>query len=162
MGREIRKVPPNWKHEQRNRYGHFQPMFDKTFEQACAEWDAAEAVWIEGSSEEAQKFKSKYPCYADWNGERPDDPSYYRPWKDEEATWFQVWETVSEGSPVTPAFATKEELIEYLVTNGDDYQGKQWAKPWSRKAAEQFVQSEWSPSAAIIDGKLYTPETGFP
>ena len=31
---------------------------------------------------------------------------------------WQVWETVSGGSPVTPVFASAEELIDYLVENG--------------------------------------------
>lgn len=31
--------------------------------------------------------------------------------------WWQIWETVSEGSPVTPAFETPEELAEYWAGN---------------------------------------------
>lgn len=31
--------------------------------------------------------------------------------------WWQVWETVSEGSPVSPAFETPEELAHYLADN---------------------------------------------
>lgn len=54
----------------------------------------------------------------------PPEREYYRSWKDEDATWFQVWETVSEGTPVTPPFATKEELIDYLVANGDFWDQK--------------------------------------
>jgi hypothetical protein len=30
----------------------------------------------------------------------PDHP------RDKEATWFQAWKTVTEGTPVTPPFAT--------------------------------------------------------
>jgi hypothetical protein len=56
---------------------------------------------------------------ADWlNDWGPPDPAYYRPWKDDEATWYQVWETESEGTPISPPFATREELVEYLVNNG--------------------------------------------
>jgi hypothetical protein len=32
----------------------------------------------------------------------PDHP------KGKEATWFQAWETVTEGTPVTPPFATTD------------------------------------------------------
>lgn len=166
MGREIRLVPPNYQHTARNQHGHFKSMFDKTFKQACDEWDAGEAEWLAGTSEESKKYKSKYPHYADWNSARPDNPENYRPWEDSEGTWFQVWETVSEGSPVTPAFATKEELVEYLVKHGDNLQdlefGTHYAKPWPRKAAEQFVQKEWAPTGMVVGGKMYTAETGFP
>jgi hypothetical protein len=40
----------------------------------------------------------------------PDHP------QDKEATWFQAWETVTEGTPVTPPFATTDELVDYLAT----------------------------------------------
>ena len=33
---------------------------------------------------------------------------------------YQLWETVSEGSPVSPVFATPEELAEWLVSPGND------------------------------------------
>jgi hypothetical protein len=39
--------------------------------------------------------------------------------------WWQVWETVSEGSPVTPAFETAEALIEHLVQHSDA-----WDQRW--------------------------------
>ena len=31
--------------------------------------------------------------------------------------WYQVWETTSEGSPISPAFETPEELAEWLEVN---------------------------------------------
>ena len=50
----------------------------------------------------------------------------------EELTWWQVYGTVSEGTPDTPAFATSAELIYYLFTYGD--------YP-SREAATAFVEA---------------------
>lgn len=161
MGREIRMVPPNWSHPQRNQYGHFQPMFNQTFAQAAAEWKAAFAKWESGERPSYCGEDTKNLEYWEWES-NPPDRAYYRPWEDSEATWFQVWETVSEGSPVTPAFASKEELVEYLVQRGDDFQSSQYAKPWPRKAAEQFVKSEWAPSMMVQGGEIYTAETGFP
>lgn len=76
-------------------------------------------------------------------------------------TGWQVWETVSEGSPVTPVFETADELIEYLVKNGDEWDQRRAARgdtrslP-SREAVEKFVKGcGWVPSGAKIDGKLY-------
>jgi len=73
----------------------------------------------------------------------------YEAWEETpppEGEGWQVWETVSEGSPVTPVFATPEELIEHLVEDGI-----------SRKAAEKFVlEAGWVPSAMSCDGKVVT------
>lgn len=163
MGREIRMVPPNYEHPEvmhRNGQLGFQPMFDSTFESAAEEWKEEFTKWQAGerpsyySEEEGEPTRE----FWEWHG-MPPEREYYRSWKDEEATWFQVWETVSEGTPVTPPFATKEELIDYLVANGDFWdqqrreekkQGRQVSmdcEPWSRKAAEAFVNGPgWAPS----------------
>ena len=63
----------------------------------------------------------------------PDHP------QDKEATWFQAWETVTEGTPVTPPFATTDELVDYLVTRGDFWDQERGDGPWDRKSAEEFV-----------------------
>lgn len=47
---------------------------------------------------------------------------------------WQLWEDVSEGSPVTPVFATSEELVDHLVNVGF------WQKPMRREAAEALVR----------------------
>lgn len=158
MGREIRMVPANWDHPWDGHYydgtKKYQPMFDQTFESAVAEWKAEEAKWLDGSHEDLPKyFEGKVvPSYSDWAGECPDDPAYYRPWKDGEGIWFQVWQTVSEGSPVTPPFEKKEDLIEWLVTKGESY-GTRHAKTWSREAAENFVNGDgWAPSLIVNNG----------
>lgn len=76
-------------------------------------------------------------------------------------TGWQVWETVSEGSPVTPVFETADELIEYLVENGDEWDQKRAARGTpmelpSREAIEKFVKGTgWVPSGAQIGGKFY-------
>lgn len=66
---------------------------------------------------------------------------------------WQVWETVSEGSPITPVFTTAAELIDHLVYVGA------WSKRWSRESAESFVNgSGWSPSGLVVNGEFRTPE----
>jgi len=90
--------------------------------------------------------------------------------------WWQVWETVSEGSPITPAFATHRELIDYLVKGGDAWDRKRLMKylftgrnltgrkhgGWSREDAESFVDAEWAPSTISVGGKIYEPRDGVP
>jgi hypothetical protein len=78
----------------------------------------------------------------------------------EDATWYQLWETVSEGTPVTPPFATKEELVQYLVEHGDfhdQYRRQEGVKgfkctPWSRDEAESLVfGGGWPEDWLLVD-----------
>ena len=165
MGREVRRVPPNWQHPKTQVPNHrlgrmeedYQPMHDKDAEEAFREWLDEYNTWLRGEFERIRREKPNYGydsarpyhCFCDWHGEPP-DPAYYRPpWKEEEATWFQVYETVSEGTPVTPAFATAEELVDYLVKNGDFLDQKRGNGGWDRKNAEAFVGTGWAPSLMV-------------
>jgi hypothetical protein len=174
MGREIRKVPANWQHPVvGDDYGRLRkkPMFDRQYEVACTEWladfDRIRAGDLKGYEVEC------YPlgvCQwaADNHAPSPDD---YRPWPDDEAVWWQLWETVSEGTPVTPAFASADELIDYLAQHGDEWDQKRCIEPdwvslwggvpgvsgWGRERAERFVRHVgWAPSMVIADGKIMT------
>lgn len=160
MGREIRRVLPNWEHPKRSKPNYrlgimeesYQPMHDMEFEAAMKEWLDSLENWLETGfakvrndgddvkyGKKPYKPEEPYRAFFEWHGSPP-DPEYYRPsWKDDEATWFQVYETVSEGTPVTPPFQTQEELIDYLATNGDYWDQKRGDGAWSRKSAEQFV-----------------------
>ena len=63
---------------------------------------------------------------------------------------YQIWETVSEGSPISPVFATPEELARYMATTrfGAD-QGT------SYEAWLEFINNiEWAPSFVVCDGKM--------
>lgn len=170
MGREIRKVPPNWDHPKtERRFGQgpsYQPMFDQTFADAAAEWKAEFAKWEAGERPSyctaPESRALEYWEYA----QSPPERNYYRPWSDEEATWFQVWETVSEGTPVSPPFATTEELVDYLAANGDFWDQSRGDPPWNREVAAKFVGSGWAPSMMVVQGGpdagIYTAATGFP
>lgn len=177
MGREIRRVPPNWEHPQKQRFDPFrrttemayQPLYDQSAESAWNEWNNAFREWLDGGFRQTivehpdldYSADAPYRSFCDWHGQPP-DPTYYRPdWPDDEATWWQVYETVSEGTPVTPPFETREELVEYLMQNGDFWDQKRReegrstmnCQPWSRKQAETFVfGSGWSPSL-VADSK---------
>lgn len=133
MGREVRKVPPNWNHPRTgfNRGLGYQPMFDETFEDGLKRWE-----------EEKDE------------GDAPPSPDYFRPWKDGEGTWYQVWETLSEGTPVTPPFETKEELIDYLVDRGDFWDQEQGRKPWARDKAEKLVNGRGSLPTLVLHGEV--------
>ncbi len=78
------------------------------------------------------------------------DPAFqerYEAWHPEEpptGEGWQVWETVSEGSPISPIFKTAEGMIDWLVGEGV-----------SREAAEAFAKSGWVPSMVTVVGKMY-------
>ena len=152
MGREIRRVPPNWEHP-RNESGNFQPMFDRSFQQAVDEWKKEFAEWEAGEKQKNKNDDGSVMEYWEWSGDPP-DRAYYRTYSDEEATWFQLYETVSEGTPLSPPFATKEELAKHLAEHGDD-----WKKiPWGIEKATAFVESGWAPSFVVAGGVIYQGE----
>ena len=165
-------VVPNWEHPQVDRYDYrkrdyvkaYQPMRDEPFEKVMDEWIAEYQLWKSGNHPAQLSGRAK-DCtdFSEWHG-GPPRPEYYRPnWKPEEMTWVQLYETVTEGTPVSPPFATKEELVEYLVANGDLWDQDRRKRgvhdmncePWDRKVAERFVfGAGWAPSIVVADGKM--------
>lgn len=166
MGREIRMVPPNWEHptqpckhspwsggcDYAKTHGGrcLQPQYDHTFAEAAADWKAAFSKWEAGDRPDYCSDDSKDLEYWEYNGDPP-EREYYRSYESADATWVQVYETVSEGTPVTPPFATKEELIEFLCTQKDFWgQG-----PRTREVATAFVNEGYVPSMVISGGVIY-------
>jgi len=76
---------------------------------------------------------------------------------------WQVWETVSEGSPVTPVLPTREALIDYLVEYGDLWDQK-CDGGWKRENAERFVSSGFAPSlvvnVSVTGAEILSPRDG--
>jgi len=161
MGREIRRVPPNWGHPIKKKYNPFkrceeeyrQPMYDKDFDSEFQEWAKNYNLWREGKHPDQQGKESRLRMpFWEWEG-GPPDPEYYRPnWEPEEMTWFQIYETVSEGTPVSPPFATQEELVTYLVEYGDFWDQKRGNGGWDRENAEAFVGRGWAMSMMVNTG----------
>lgn len=171
MGREVRRVPPHWVQPVWTKddaprpelVGRERSFYPDHIETALADWLKTFDRIRRG---DLQDYESKYysgPAgLAHWlQDERGPDPAYYRPWKDEEATWVQLWQTVSEGTPVSPAFATEEELIQYLAVNGDFWDQnrdrntvQRRMKGWGEERARAFVKAGWSPSMAVMDGQV--------
>jgi hypothetical protein len=158
MGREIRKVPKGWEHPKNDR-GEYQPMYDEDYETALNKWWTNHCLWIEEKHPDQIKspeLVNEYKYFAEWDGNAP-DVEYYRPkWTDEERKCIQMYETVSEGTPVSPVFETEDELIEYLVEYGDFWAQSRGTGGYSREAAEKFVRVGWAPSLIITGGQIYS------
>ena len=165
MGREIRHVPKNWEHPKRinkwdNKEG-FRPMYDHDFKESYLDFEKELKEWYQEQEafENGKEFKCKDKIYSkvngntyeDWSGEPPSPPNPYDYMPSGE--WYQLFENVSEGTPLSPPFETEEELVEWLVSN-KDFIGHQWTK----EQAEGMIKCGYSPSMIITGGKLYTSE----
>ncbi len=67
---------------------------------------------------------------------------------------WQLWETVSEGSPISPVFETGEQLAQFLVDGG----GHPLGDPPTFEQAWNFVRAGWAPSMVMEAGS--PPESG--
>ena len=140
MGREIRRVPKDWEHP-KDKDGYI-PMLDETFEDAAREWLDNCIAWDNGTHEDCEKYKDEYSFWWEWDGETP-EREWYRPAFTSEPTHYQIYQNVSEGTPVSPVFASLNEMVEWLVSEG-----------YSRAAAEGFAESGYVPSM------VFSPATG--
>ncbi len=61
---------------------------------------------------------------------------------------WALYETVSEGTPCTPVFATADELIEHLSIIGQDWD----QVPMRRTAAEALVRGGGSVGSMLVAG----------
>lgn len=146
MGREIRRVPADWEHP-KDEKGEFIPLYDKAYIDALEAWIEEHRQWMAGTHPRRHsEFGEKYEYFAQYDGDPPRHESYrLRTWTEEEATHYQMYETVSEGTPLSPHFATKEELARWLATN-KDYWGK---GPVDYATAQRFVEAGWVPSFMV-------------
>lgn len=97
----------------------------------------------------------------------PELKRLHEDWKEYEpptGEGWQVWETVGEGSPITPVFATPEELARYLSEVGDEWTRKSIAKGNGHRTlpsyedALAFVTQGWAASSIWIgNGPMLGP-----
>lgn len=159
MGREVRRVPPNWKHPEETKpyikFPHYKPMYDENIDDAFKKWFEGLNLWLEKKGDYIGNEGSGegYVGYVDWAGTSP-DPEYYRDYKDEEATWYQLYETVSEGTPVSPPFETKKDLINYLVEHGDFHDQEIGLGGMDYECAKNLVERGFAMSFVITNGIL--------
>jgi len=111
MGIEIRRVPPNYEHPIKS--GNYIPKHEENFHDEMQTWMKHYLVFLKYPKDYFKLFLENNPL---------PDPEYYSFYnKDALENWFQVYETVSKGTPVTPPFKTKGELVDYLVYLDEGY-----------------------------------------
>lgn len=173
MGREVRMVPADWNHptydwnhpyvsDEGRSYlvGRHIALYRENYEDALAEWKEGKEQWKNGFqpsySSKGDKYepKSDYQTYSwkEYAGPKPKPEDYMPNWPVEERTHYMMYETTSEGTPISPAFATPEELAYWLSKTGAstfaDYTATydQWFK--------MIVGDAWAPSAVIEGGVM--------
>lgn len=145
MGRELRKVPANWEHPKMAN-GKYQPMFNEYYGDALAEWIENHTKWENGTHPDLinnPERKEEYPFYAMWDCPPP-DIEYYQTKKylPEELTHIQLYETTSEGTPISPVFKADEfdKLCEYAALNCFTFAHfKATKEEWHKMLSEGFV-----------------------
>ena len=69
---------------------------------------------------------------------------------------YQLWETVSEGSPISPVFSTPEALADWLTFN-PEYQWRRNDEGTTREQWLAFIKGPgWALSGVSVGGQFMT------
>ncbi|WP_333571290.1 hypothetical protein [Sphingomonas sp.] len=171
MGREVRRVPADWQHPKTyNEYRRemtYVPLFEGSdYEQRAAEWDEEWAKWQDGICRaygdgpewEPIEEKHRHMRYTDYAGSRPSPDDYMPNWPKEQRTHLMMYEDTSEGTPISPAFETPEELARWLADNnasafaGDGASYEHWLP---------ICRGGWAPSMIMAGGVMMSGVEGM-
>ncbi len=143
MGREVRRVPANWKHPKTDSAG-YKPLH--------GDYEGSAFDFLKRANEKGLQDA------LDYFGRAPDQKDYMPAWTDAEATHLMMYEDTSEGTPISPAFATAEELARWLADNKASAFGEMTAtyEDWLA-----MIGKGWAPSAVIVGGKMTSGVTGL-
>lgn len=151
MGREVRRVPPDWQHPTDDE-GYYIPLFPGS---RLAKWDTGYAKWQEGYRSDycGGWIRHEYGdmTYETYAGDRPKPEDCMPAWTADEATHYMMYEDCTEGTPLSPAFATPEELARWLADNAASAFGDMTAtyEQWLR-----VCRGSSAPSAVMHDGTI--------
>ena len=128
MSREVRRVPKDWEHP-RDGSGRYVPLFCGGFKDLVEKWDMEAEMWNKGLCRYSEdEWKEKGPnqsgTYAEWAGLRPEEKDYMPDWPEEECTHIQMYETSSEGTPISPVMETPEALARWLADKDAGFFGE--------------------------------------
>lgn len=142
MGREVRRVPGDWQHPEYARSDGqegFKPLYDGESYQESRD-GFTEKLNAEGLQ-----------AAIDYYGAAPDENDYMPRWTPEQRTHLMMYEDTTEGTPISPAFETPEELARWLADNGASSFGS------STATYEQWLptcRGGWAPSMVIQGGHM--------
>jgi len=114
MSREVRRVPKDWSHPKDDR-GSYRPLYDADYETEADAWVQGFMAWEGGKDPDRNETSCRY--YWEWNSGPPEEGCYRPSWTDQERTHYQMYETTSEGTPISPVMPSPEELALWLTDN---------------------------------------------
>ncbi len=123
MSREVRRVPADWQHPRDERTGRYVPLFEGPYEPEIEHWIKGGQAWLLGEwksdydSEQPDDYERTWRGYCEWVGQPPNSNEYMPDWTEDQKTHLMMYETTSEGTPISPAFETAEELARWLTDN---------------------------------------------
>lgn len=150
MGREIRRVPPGWSHPREdmgNGLSRLIPLFDG-YEKDLARFE--DDIIKMGLSE----------ALDDWGGGPRSEQYMLVGVPDEERTQYMMYEDTTEGTPISPAFDTPEEVARWCADNkvssfGRDTASYEW---WLHIAKGGYMPSLLAHINDDGTGKILTPD----
>lgn len=148
MGREVRRVPADWQHPIDPETGRFKPLFEGgNYADRLKEWNDENAKWSVGIFPEYADAEDRKLSYSEWAGDQPKSENYMPVWPDHECTHIMMYEDTSEGTPISPAFKTPEELARWLADNNASAFGSSTAtyEQWLKVA-----RGRWAPSMVVV------------
>jgi len=133
MGRVIRKVPKGWEHP-KNAEGFYKRIHDQSLKSSIIEWikEFNENEFDSGKDtayENATEFLEGYPF---------PNPEHYLPDFESDPVCFQIYENVTEGTPVSPVFNNEDDMLSWLIEEG-----------YSKEAASTFIKNGWAPTMML-------------
>ena len=143
MGRQVRMVKADWEHPKTKEYPSFELCLKPLHDGSRYEADRDEFM--------AKANANGLQEAIDWFGRAPDANDYMPVWKLEERTHLMMYEDTSEGTPISPAFATPEELARWLAYNGASSFAGHTA---SYEAWLRVANGGWAPSMIISNGVM--------
>ena len=108
MSREVRRVAKDWQH----------PRNLGTYSNGAPRYEPLHEGYAEAAADFLQRASTEGLQGAlDYYGSAPNKDEYMPEWPEAEKTHLMMYETCSEGTPISPAFATAEELARWLADN---------------------------------------------
>lgn len=157
MGREVRRVSEFWKHPRSESTGLYVPLHGHPYSQELRDWETERAQWDSGSTDgfmakDRIAYKRNGGMFSDWHGRHPDPDEHMPEWPEAEQTHCQMYESTSEGTPVSPVMDTPEELARWCADNKVSTFGT-----GSFATYEQWLavcRDGFAPSFVITDGVM--------
>lgn len=152
MGREVRHVPADWQHPKKLMFNHctlcmeeaYKPLHrGEEYQPSVDQWDEECAKWKAGWRPDCCSVEDCAMAYEQYEGQRPHRDDYMPNWPIEDRTHLMMYENTTEGTPISPAFATAEELARWLVDNNATWFGSSTCtyETWLRVCLDALPRS---------------------